>query len=161
MNQDPLLEKMDALLKRHRGSRDTEPTPAADAAQPAGEAPVAPPADAWLPVLTDVVVMGAVPAAAEAVPATLPQASLSVAEPSTSDVSVPAGPAPANPVVSDTLAEQLMGELEPKLATLLQDTIAGEIRSSLDDTVSALLAQLDVSIREIVRAAIEDKLGKR
>lgn len=66
-----------------------------------------------------------------------------------------------SPAISDTLAEQLMGELEPRLAALLQDKLATQIRSSLDDTVSALLAQLDVNIREIVREAVNDKLGKR
>lgn len=62
--------------------------------------------------------------------------------------------------ISDTMAEQLMGELEPKLSALLQDKISSQIHNSLDDTVSALLAQLDVNIREIVREAINERLGK-
>jgi hypothetical protein len=62
--------------------------------------------------------------------------------------------------ISDTMAEQLMGELEPKLSALLQNKISSQIHNSLDDTVSALLAQLDVNIREIVREAINERLGK-
>jgi hypothetical protein len=158
---------MDALLKKHRGGKEAEP-PVLDAAR--NDMSVAeedaPPPDAWLPVLTDVVVMGKFTTAT-------PDAS------SPGNVSVSDAPPtpvketkPGNdqrevqqvlesPAISDTLAEQLMGELEPRLAALLQDKLATQIRNSLDDTVSALFAQLDVNIREIVRETVEDKLGKR
>lgn len=56
---DPLLDKMDALLKKHQGA--TEAQPPAAAAPPAATAADAPPPlpdDAWLPVLTDVVAVG-------------------------------------------------------------------------------------------------------
>ncbi|NWG38430.1 MAG: hypothetical protein HXY27_00480 [Hydrogenophilaceae bacterium] len=167
MSQDPLLEKMDALLKKHRGGKEAV-SPIFDVARNDMSAVVedAPPPDAWLPVLTDVVVMGNVTAGTSD--------ALSPATISTSD----SPPAPAEetepgndqgetqqdmepPAISDSLAEQLMGELEPRLAALLQDKLATQIRNSLDDTVSALFAQLDVNIREIVRETVEDKLGKR
>ncbi len=55
MSADPLLDKMDALLKKHR----VVETPAAPAmAQTASSEPPPMPDNAWLPVLTDVVAMG-------------------------------------------------------------------------------------------------------
>ena len=167
MSQDPLLDKMDALLKKHRGSSQADlPEQESALAEPNLTEENAPPPDAWLPVLTDVVVMGTLPPAEEA----------AVSEPPTKATAAPIEPAPAESVpagepaakqdtadslaISDSLAEQLLGELEPKLAALLQDKVARQIRNSLDDTISALLAQLDVNIREIVRDAIKEKLGK-
>jgi len=50
----PLLSKMDALLKKHRGENEPLATPATP--------PAAPPA--WLPVLTQVLERGALPAPA-------------------------------------------------------------------------------------------------
>lgn len=167
MSQDPLLDKMDALLKKHRGSTDTEvPAPTAASSAPIAAEQDAPPPDAWLPVLTDVVVMGAVPLPAHAEAAETPDTSTPAtvqAEPAESIQPAPlALPAEDSaPAVTDSLAEQLLGELEPKLAALLQDKVAKQIRNSLDETISALLAQLDVNVREIVRDAINEKLMKR
>lgn len=180
MSQDPLLDKMDALLRKHRGGRDAVAATPAAAPEDTKDAAVlaeatAPPPDAWLPVLTDVVVMGEIPEAKvedaamekakdeekaiHSETSAVPQAS------SAAERSMPAAPPLTTSgdahAVSDTLAEQLMGELEPKLAALLQDKVATQIRNSLDDTVAALLAQLDVNIREIVREAINERLENR
>jgi hypothetical protein len=167
MNQDPLLDKMDALLKRHRTGHDTDAATAGGemAAPPDSEAG-APPPDAWLPVLTDVVVMGTITKGTEEKPPVTEEASpgtaAATAAPAAPEADVPSPASPGDTLaITDTLAEQLMAELEPRLATLLQDKIASGIRSSLDDTVSALLSQLDVSIREIVREAVDEKLGRR
>lgn len=167
MSHDPLLDKMDALLKKHRGDNDTDSSAREFSQNDVVDAEaVSPPPDAWLPVLTDVVVMGSVtvdtsdkpgsashPAQNEVITA-LKETDLKHEQSGTQEVTDSAA-------ISDTLAEQLMGELEPKLAELLQNKVATEIRNSLDDTVSALLAQLDVNIREIVREAVNEKLANR
>jgi hypothetical protein len=167
MSQDPLLDKMDALLKKHRGSTEGDvPAQAATPIAPIVAGEDAPPPDAWLPVLTDLVMMGTVPPAADTETANAPEQRTSAAVQAAPTKSTPPAPPalPAEdsaPAVTDSLAEQLLGELEPQLAALLQDKVAKQIRNSLDETISALLAQLDVNIREIVRDAINEKLMKR
>ncbi|MDT3708006.1 MAG: hypothetical protein ROZ09_14380 [Thiobacillus sp.] len=53
MSDSPLLGKMDALMRKHRG----------DGLDPAESMPAnAPPSGAWLPVLTDVIERGTPPA---------------------------------------------------------------------------------------------------
>lgn len=143
---DPLLDKMDALLKKHQGGAETPPP--AKAEVPAAASPNAPPPlpeDAWLPVLTDVVAVG------EPAPAV----------PAPADAAVEAALPPPTPAVDpEALVEQIMGELEPRLSSLLRDRLIVEIRNSLDDNLSTLLAQMDVHIREIVREAVAEQLGK-
>jgi hypothetical protein len=141
---DPLLDKMDALLKKHQGGAETAIPARAASSEPASSMSPPPlPEDAWLPVLTDVVAVGE-PAPAAAATATAPSAA------------VPLSPA----VDPDALIEQIMGELEPRLSSLLRDRLLTEVRNSLDDSLSALLAQMDVHIREIVREAVNEQLGK-
>ena len=60
MNDSPLLNKMDALLKKHRGPGVAAPESSAERAPPPG---------AWLPVLTDVIEYGT-PAADTSAPST-------------------------------------------------------------------------------------------
>lgn len=159
MSDSPLLSKMDALLKKHRGGvagddhASPEPAPARSA-----------PPGAWLPVLTDVIERGVPPVvpaqAATPMPASAPAAApppahlpaaRAVAEARADDV-------PASPVVSDALAEQLMSELAPRLSEAMEKQVAAELRKNLDQTVASLLSQLDVDVREIVRDAIAEKL---
>jgi hypothetical protein len=151
MSDSPLLSKMDALLKKHRGG-DTSPEALSDRTDPQEHSP---PPNAWLPVLTQVIERGIPPD----VPAT-----------SITPVVVPSAPAPApaaatpsepevhNTVVSDTLAEQLMSELAPRLSEVMEKQVAAELRKNLDQTVASLLSQLDVNVREIVRDAVAEKL---
>ena len=61
-------------------------------------------------------------------------------------------------VVNDTLAEQLMSELAPRLSEVMEKQVAAELRKNLDQTVATLLSQLDVNVREIVRDAVAEKL---
>ena len=136
---DPLLDKMDALLKKHRQA-DT-PVPSTHPVDSSSPPPL--PDDAWLPVLTDVVALGDVEAATTPEPAPEP---------------VP--PAAAEPVVGGTDPEELLSELEPRLSALIQGAVTNEIRNSLDNALASLLAQLDVHVREIVREAVNEKLGK-
>ncbi len=151
MSDSPFLSKMDALLKKHRGS-DGDPEAKPDHAVTSGEH-TAPP-DAWLPVLTQVIERGALPAPALAVPLeTAPAAPVVPPAPAT-----PTEPAIPSSAVSDTLAEQLMSELAPRLSEVMEKQVAAELRKNLDQTVTNLLSQLDVNVREIVRDAVAEKL---
>jgi len=147
MSDSPLLSKMDALLKKHRGGSE------ADVGVSSGHTTTpdhTPPPGAWLPVLNDVIARGNPPAAAVDAPitATLP------AEPVDA---TPAAVEPA-PADGDALAEQLMSELAPRLSQVMEKQVATELRKNLDETVASLLSQLDVNVREIVREAVAEKL---
>lgn len=135
MSADPLLDKMDALLKKHRV---VEAPPAPAVAQTAPSAPPPLPDDAWLPVLTDVVALGEVNT-----------------NPASPEPAIP--PAPPPPSIDPAT---ILDELEPRLGALIQGAVAEEIRHSLDASLATLLAQLDVHVREIVRETINEKLGK-
>lgn len=153
MSESPLLNKMDALLKKHRGSPDQASTQ--DAPAP----------DAWLPVLTDVIERGTIPSRVAAAPS-VPPASAPATPPPSAIADQPAPttsirPQPSPAEVTDTLAEQLMSELAPKLSQIMEKQVASELRKNLDETVSALLSQLDVNVREIVRDAVAEKLKAR
>lgn len=151
MSESPLLSKMDALLKKHRGGNEAD----VDASSGLATAPEAPrhtpPADAWLPVLTDVIERGT-PPVVSAPAAAVPPPAAQPAEPE-----APVAETPSS-IVSDTLAEQLMSELAPRLSEVMEKQVAAELRKNLDQTVATLLSQLDVNVREIVREAIAEKL---
>jgi len=147
------LSKMDALLKKHRGGVESDRSDAASE-PPAASAQAAPP-DAWLPVLTQVIERGMPPAAA--VPAVPPAATTPEPVSPPAQAAAPAAETPPS-AVSDTLAEQLMSELAPRLSEVMEKQVAAELRKNIDQTVSSLLSQLDVNVREIVRDAVAEKL---
>ena len=134
MNDSPLLSKMDALMKKHRGSGAPAPDPSPRRAPPPG---------AWLPVLTDVIERGTPPGA---------KASAAPAAPAVS--AVPAEAAPAK----DALAEQVLCELTPRLSEEMEKQVAEELRKRLDHTVASLLGKLDLDVRDLVRDAVAEKL---
>ncbi len=146
MSDSPLLSKMDALLKKHRGGSEGERD-----APPAHVQ--APPPDAWLPVLTSVIERGTPPPA----PAPLPAVEPASPPPAAAAAEMPPEPATAA-IVNNILAEQLMSELAPRLSEVMEKQVAAELRKNLDQTVATLLSQLDVNVREIVRDAIAEKL---
>lgn len=148
---DPLLDKMDALMKKHRGDAQA---PAAAASQPAATASNAPPPlpdDAWLPVLTDVVAVGE----PSAEPAPVPTVAAAPA-PVQAPVQTPAPAAPTPAVDPNALVEQIMTELSPRLSAMLRDQLVVDVRDSL----ASLFAQMDPQIKEIVRKAVAEQLGK-
>lgn len=152
MSDSPLLSKMDALLKKHRGGSE------ADVGASSGHAPPpehTPPSGAWLPVLTDVIERGT-PPVVSAPAATPPAVASPLSSPPPSEV--PAAAVMPNSDVSDTLAEQLMSELAPRLSEVMEKQVAAALRKNLDQTVASLLSQLDVNVREIVREAVAEKL---
>jgi hypothetical protein len=149
MSDSPLLSKMDALLKKHRGGAESEQGEAASLPLATREQ-VAPP-DAWLPVLTQVIERGTPPAEP-------PVANSPDLPPPAQHEAAPAKTPPVT--VNDTLAEQLMSELAPRLSEVMEKQVAAELRKNIDQTVSSLLSQLDVNVREIVREAVAEKLKK-
>lgn len=134
---DPLLDKMDALIKKHH-------SPAEGAATPA-------PPPGWLPVLTEVVKRGAPSSQNAAVNVNPPP-------PSPSPESLSSPPAVTTNTNTEDLANQLLQELGPKLSIVMEQQVASELRKNLDETVAMLLSQLDVSVRDIVRDAVAEKL---
>ncbi|MDP1924716.1 MAG: hypothetical protein Q8K57_08050 [Thiobacillus sp.] len=150
MSDNPLLNKMDALLKKHRGG--SEEAGNANAPLPASRNPsnmaTSPPPNAWLPVLTDLIERGTPPA--------IPQAAAAPVPPS--EPAILPAEAPPSDAINDTLTEQLMSELAPRLSEVMEQQVSAELRKSLDQTVANLLSQFDVSVREIVREAITEKL---
>jgi BMFP domain-containing protein YqiC len=150
MSDNPFLSKMDALLKKHRG----DDGPEASSGHVDARIEHAAPPDAWLPVLTQVIERGTppvVPVVAASPPATPPPLASPAVEPATRSTM-------DAPIVSDTLAEQLMSELAPRLSEVMEKQVAAELRKNLDQTVATLLSQLDVNVREIVRDAVAEKL---
>ena len=189
MSDSPLMSKMDALLKKHRGGVDApvEAAMPATAQQVPAPMPVEtaknthestpqtslgePPPNAWLPVLTHVLERGTPPPVAVAKPPETitepdipsPVAAeapvLPPAEPvALSEPAPPPQPAMLNTAISDTMAEQLLSELAPRLSEVMEKQVAAELRKNLDQTVASLLSQLDVNVREIVRDAVSEKL---
>jgi hypothetical protein len=154
MSESPMLNKMDALLKKHRGAAENEQH--ASPEQTELRAPTAPP-NAWLPVLTQLIERGTPPLVSA--PAASPASEPPVASipPVQAEAPAPLPEAPAS-AVSDTLAEQLMSELAPRLSEVMEKQVASELRKNLDQTVATLLSQLDVNVREIVRDAVAEKL---
>lgn len=144
--EDPLLHKMDALLKKHRGDSG-DAAPAAVSPAPEAPAPTAP-APGWLPVLTQVIERGAPPDAPLPPPADA-AGPLSAIEPE---------PGAAGPDDEAALVERLMQALAPRLTGIVEQNIAAELHRTLDQTLASLLAQLDVHVRESVRDALSDAL---
>lgn len=142
MSDAPLLSKMDALLKKHRGEHD----PVAEQADPTHHiAPAASP-PAWLPVLTQVIERGAVP---DAPAPTAPQAT-----PATDMTDLPQ-PAPTNET-RDTheRIESLLRSLVPQLRDELMQTLTRDLHTRLDQTLASLDAQLETRLLEIIRDAL-------
>jgi len=168
MSDNPTLSKMDALLKKHRGGSEAESAESSDLATAPESDPSperTPPPGAWLPVLTNVIERGSPPAMTAAAPVTARAAAAEPEPPTAADTTLdlppsePKAPAVAVPdVVTDTLAEQLMSELAPRLSEVMEKQVAAELRRNLDQTVATLLSQLDVNVREIVREAVAEKL---
>lgn len=157
MSESPLLSKMDALLKKHRGGSESDSNVPAERPSERPSEGAAPPG-AWLPVLTDVIERGTPPVTAAGAPVTTapPAAHTPPAEP-TLPAETPAAAAPA-PAEGDALAEQLLSELAPRLSEAMEKQVSAELRRNLDQTVASLLSQLDVNVREIVRDAVAEKL---
>jgi hypothetical protein len=123
MSDSPLLSKMDALLKKHRGGGMVDPSPSPKSAPPPG---------AWLPVLTDVIERG-----------TPPATRASAARPPARPAPAAATPATVAPVPAEdnAIADQLLGELAPHLSEAMGKQLAEELRRNLDQIVRDAVAE--------------------
>jgi hypothetical protein len=182
MNQGSLMEKFEALMRKHRGGAEAVLTP------PLHTERQAPSPDTWLPVLTEVVQRGSPPPAVENQPSsdtTMPgEETVAAGEDLDAPISAPvfetpnsmeAFPEPAtvleSPLPQKAIAEvdtetqdaqiaaSLVDELAPKIAGLMQEQVAEELRKSLNQSMANLMANLDASVEEIVRRAVEEKLA--
>lgn len=133
----PLLSKMDALLKKHRG--ENEPA-AATAASP----PSAPPV--WLPVLTQVIERGAVPRPAVPSPMDTPVSAEAAVPP----------PAPVSIAVEPLDIQTLLQTLLPRLGDDLKQQIAHNVQAQIDQALAAFSVQLEARLREILRTPPHD-----
>ncbi|MHB1092268.1 hypothetical protein [Thiobacillus sp.] len=147
--QQNTLSKMDALLKKHRGTGESERDETT--AFPPSVREHAP-SGAWLPVLTQVIERGTPPVESQVTRSPDPLDPLPPVRHETAPDETP------STAMSDTLAEQLMSELAPRLSEVMEKQVAAELRRNIDQTVSSLLGQLDVNVREIVREAVAEKL---
>lgn len=155
------FSKMDALMKKHRGGVDASQGEAA-ASPSSASGRAGPPPNAWLPVLTQVIERGtpretSAPAASRPAPPPEPTPPRAQAPTTTAPAPASVGQVPAS-VTTDALAEELLGELAPKLSEAMEKQVAAELRKNIDQTLSGLLSQLDVNVREIVRDAVAEKL---
>ncbi|HEY9098202.1 MAG TPA: hypothetical protein VIN38_04955 [Thiobacillus sp.] len=171
MSDNPMLSKMEALMKKHRGGADSMPQASMTSPEPATDNDASitrrsPPPNAWLPVLTQLIERGTPPVVTISPPAEtiLPpaEASVVVEEPLAAEAHEPPllPTEIPTPIVNNELAEQLMNELGPRLSAVMEQQVASELRKNLDQTVATLLSQLDVNVREIVREAVAEKLRK-
>lgn len=137
-----VLEKIDALLTRHRTGAPTQQDLAA-----AGEQ-----ADrAAIPVLTEVVEPDTIPVLTDAVPS--PEAS----EPGS--VSAPTTQASDEAEKHSTLDEESLHRLEERLMRELENRIALELTAVLDRALEELLDRSRDHIRHAVREALRQQLG--
>ena len=129
----PLLSKMDALLKKHRGDNEPVVAPAPPAAPPA-----------WLPVLTQVIERGAVPG---------PASPSAVDAPDSADTSIPPPPDPA-PAAQESLdVHALLHTLLPRLGDDLKQQITHDVHAQIDQALATFSAQLEARLRETLRQA--------
>ena len=127
MSEDgPLLSKLDALLKKHRGEHE----PVAPA--------MAPPA--WLPVLTQVIERGALPGTAPAR--------------SASAVTPPPSAETGSASHEEAQLEALVAALAPRLSELIEARLAAELHRQVEQNLAALRGELDARLRVIVREAL-------
>lgn len=126
----PLLSKMDALLKKHRGGSEPVAVPAA------------PPA--WLPVLTQVIERGAVP---------IPASPSAVDAPDSADTAVPPQPDPAPAAQASLDVHALLHTLLPRLGDDLKQQITHEVHAQIDQALATFSTQLEARLREILAAS--------
>ncbi len=129
----PLLSKMDALLKKHRGENE----PVAATTAPSSSAP-----PAWLPVLTQVIERGAVPGLAN--PATMDTAA---------SVDAPLPPPDPPPAAVEPLdVQSLLQTLLPRLGDDLKQQITHDVHAQIDQALATFSTQLEARLREILAA---------
>ena len=156
----PLVQRVDALLKRHqeqlaaqRVHADAAPIPAMTPPEMSTPvpAPVAAPAPAPVmeedfPLLTEVV-DGAIVASPE--PIVLPQAMMAV----------PA-PAPDPEALATAVRTAVMERVMPEVERVLDQRLARQVTDLLEQVLHGLRAELTVGVRQMVREAVSVAVAK-
>ena len=127
---NPLVERVDALLKRHHQQQQEKAT---DAVSPAVAPQGAPASDDDIPVLTEII----------------DAESVAVATPALHGKEFAAG-------IEDAVLEKLLAELDRALDLHLNRTIGDLLEQALD----GLRAEMSASIREMVREAVATAVAK-
>ena len=152
---DPLVERVDALLKRHQNPPSPTPAPSAslqealldfDPVPPAAEIPL-PESDDDIPVLTEVVDLADTPQEPEPSPPPAPEP---VPPPALDRAALAAE-------IENAVLEKLLAELDRSLEFRLNRSI-GDL---LDQVLDGLRAELIASVRESVREAVKQAAAKQ
>jgi hypothetical protein len=135
MSDKPMLDKMDALMKKHRGGGESEQAPASGTPAAAAPSVQTPPPDAWLPVLTQVIERGVPPATPAAAPAPdrIPTAAAAPA-PTATPALTPAPDAGLSAEAAAPLTEQLLSELAPRLSEAMEKIVRDAVAEKLKQT---------------------------
>jgi hypothetical protein len=151
-----LFGKVEALMRKHRGDSTTQTE------LPAPTERQAPPADAWLPVLTDVIKRGSPPLVAEVAHANTEK---DVTEPSSvapvlDETHVPpTGEARAAPV--ETLEPPLESVTEPEPTQTAVSAIESSTGTKLDEQVAEnLVDELTPRISGLMQEQVAEELRK-
>lgn len=156
---DPLVERVDALLKRHQNLLSPSPAPSAspqealldfDPVPPAAEIPL-PESDDDIPVLTEVLDPDLADTPQELEPAP-PPAPEPVPPPALDRAALAAE-------IENVVLEKLLAELDRSLEFRLNRSIGDLLDQILDGLRAELIASVRQSVRESVKQAVAKQRG--
>lgn len=155
---DQLLDKMQALIGRHRDA-PVIPSAGSEADAPVSRQDVR--EENSFPVLTDIVRRGENPVDAVPVPAPvilpeIPQ----ISGVGASDIPSAWANAEQAEQLATAVATHVLGMLDGHLEYAVNTVIAQRLRRVVDDTMSTLLTELAFDLETIVREAVTDELAR-
>ncbi|MBI1395580.1 MAG: hypothetical protein GC151_06325 [Betaproteobacteria bacterium] len=135
-DEDPVLDRVESLIRRHKGVHERW-LPAALPTE-TDETPI--------PTLTDLVSPGA-----------------RTSEPSCSDARDPAPPVTRQQTqdLENEVYRRLQDRLDREIGALLERRVMPELAGSLDYALNHIARELKGSVRQLVREAIEETLNSR
>jgi hypothetical protein len=158
-----LFGKVDALMRKHRGDSTMQPE------LPAPSERRAPPVDAWLPVLTDVIMRGSPPPVAETLQA---DAETDLDEPSSHDVelegtdAVPRSNSDAAPVGAQAPSSESVAEPETMQApaTTLEDSAESSMNehateNMVDELAPKISGLMQEQVAEELRKSLDQSMA--
>jgi hypothetical protein len=156
---DHLLDKMQALMGKHRDASLAQPESMHEAAQGDTRSIAATP----FPVLTDIVRRGDFAADAAIAPVH-DDAALEPVSPQITTLSEPPAPALSSPEQAEQLASavaaHVLGMLDGHFEHQVNTVITQRLRRVIDDSLSTLLTQLALDTESIVRDAVQQELAR-
>jgi hypothetical protein len=156
---DHLLDKMQALMGKHRDASLAQPESTHEAAQGDTRSIAATP----FPVLTDIVRRGDFAADAAIAPVH-DDAAPEPVSPQITTLSEPPAPALSSPEQAEQLASavaaHVLGMLDGHFEHQVNTVITQRLRRVIDDSLSTLLTQLALDTESIVRDAVQQELAR-